>query len=59
MYLENAEELFKILSEINSNNIRSLQMYGNFLKDVIHDESSGAKLLEKADYIIKSSLVNK
>ena len=50
---------FRKLSEMNPNHIKCLQIYGNFLKDIVNDYQEGQKILEKADYIDKSSMVNK
>jgi len=35
------------LSELNSNNIKMLQTYGNFLKDIMNDTFESQRLLEK------------
>lgn len=51
--------LYKKLSDINPNHIRTLESYGHFLKDIVNDDLEGQKLLEKAAYVVKSSAVNK
>src|SRR5690349_11854860 len=35
------------LSELNSNHIRMLKLYGNFLKDILHDKFEAQRVLEK------------
>lgn len=44
---------------MNPNHIKCLEIYGNFLKDIVNDEIEGQRVLEKADYVGKSSMVNK
>ena len=51
--------MYKRLIEMNPNHIRCLTIYGNFLKEIVNDELEGARILEKADYVGKSSMVNK
>ena len=50
---------FKKLNDINPNHIKMLQIYGNYLKDIVNDEVEGQRTLEKAEYVDKSSAVNK
>lgn len=50
---------FRKLNEINPNHIKMLQIYGNYLKDVMNDDVEGQRTLEKADYVEKSAAVNK
>ena len=57
--LENNAEEFKKLTEINPNHIKCLSLYGNFLKHITGDEQEGLRIIEKANYIDKSSMVNK
>jgi hypothetical protein len=38
---------FKKLNEINPNHIKMLQIYGNFLKDIVNDDIEGQRILEK------------
>ena len=57
--VEIAAEQFKKLNEMNPNHIKCLLIYGNFLKDIVNDELEGQRILEKADYVDKSSNVNK
>lgn len=38
---------FKKLNELNPNNIKMLQIYGNFLKDIVNDDLEGQRILEK------------
>jgi PAS domain S-box-containing protein len=58
-HVEITTEQFKKLTEMNANHIRCLQIYGNFLKDIVNDDVEGQRILEKADYVDKSSMVNK
>ena len=44
---------------MNPNHIKCLNTYGYFLKDIVNDELEGSRILEKADYVGKSSMVNK
>ena len=57
--VEVTSEMFKKLNEMNPNNIKCLQIYGNFLKDIVNDDTEGQRILEKAEYVDKSSMVNK
>ena len=50
---------FKKLNDINPNHIKMLQIYGNYLKDIVNDDVEGQRTLEKAEYVDKSSAVNK
>ncbi len=38
---------FRRLNGINPNNIKMLQIYGNFLKDIVNDDLEGQRILEK------------
>lgn len=49
----------KTLCDINPNHIRCLEVYGNFLKDIVNDDVEGSRILEKAEYVAKSTVVNK
>jgi len=49
---------FKALTKINSNQIKMLQMYGYYLRDIINDEIEGQLVLEKSDYVTKSNILN-
>jgi len=44
---------------INNNHIKCLEIYGNFLKEIVNDEIEGQRILEKAEYIGKSAMINK
>ncbi len=44
---------------MNPNHIRCLEIYGNFLKEIVNDDTEGGRILEKADYVGKSAMVNK
>jgi len=56
---EQTSNEFKKLNDINPNHIKMLQIYGNYLKDIVNDEVEGQRTLEKAEYVDKSSAVNK
>ena len=58
-HIEKCEEIYKKLIEMNPNHIRCLVIYGNFLQEIVSDDTGGAKILEKANYIGKSSMVSK
>lgn len=57
--IESCQLFFDQLMDLNPNHLRALVIYGNFLKDVVSQEKKGQKMLEKANFIGKSSLVNK
>lgn len=57
--VEEISERYKKLNDINPNHIKMLQSYGQFLKNIVNDDVEGQRVLEKADYVIKSSVVNK
>ena len=58
-HIHKSSELFKLLNELNPNNVKGLQLYGNFLRLVLNDESEGKDILERATNINRSTLVNK
>jgi hypothetical protein len=45
--VEHTTELFKKLIEINTNHIKMLQIYGNFLKFIVNDDIEGQRIIEK------------
>ena len=45
--VESISDLFKKLNEMNQNHIRCLEIYGNFLKEIVNDDSEGQRILEK------------
>lgn len=57
--VEEIGERYKKLNDINPNHIKMLQSYGHFLKNIVNDDVEGQRVLEKADYVVKSSVVNK
>ncbi|CAD8089671.1 unnamed protein product [Paramecium primaurelia] len=57
--VESTSDFYKKLQEMNQNHIKCLQVYGNFLKDIVNDDVEGQRILEKAEYIQKSTAVNK
>ncbi len=44
---------------MNPNHIKCLEIYGNFLKDIVNDDVEGQRILEKSEYIGKSTVMNK
>lgn len=56
--LENIQDLFKKLIELNPNHLRCLTTYGYFLKDIVSDENESHHILEKMQYVQKSSTIN-
>ena len=44
---------------MNPNQIKCLEMYGYFLKEIVNDDVEGARILDKADYVGKSTVLNK
>ena len=44
---------FNKLNQIDSSHIRLLEIYGNYLKDVINDDNDYIKILEKVDQLSK------
>jgi PAS domain S-box-containing protein len=57
--VEETNKHFKILTTINPNQVKMLKTFGNFLKDIVNDESEAAKILEKAEYNDRTAVVNK
>ncbi|KAL4464830.1 hypothetical protein ABPG74_011391 [Tetrahymena malaccensis] len=57
--IEDAKTCFNNLCSIRQNNIRSLLIYGNFIKEVVNDEIESQVYLEKAAYVSKNTVVNK
>jgi len=45
--VESTSDLFKKLNDMNPNHIRCLEIYGNFLKEIVNDDSEGPRILEK------------
>jgi hypothetical protein len=45
--VETTAEQYKKLNEMNPNHIRCLEIYGNFLKDIVNDDIEGQRILEK------------
>jgi hypothetical protein len=39
--VEGTNELYKNLSDINPNHIKLLEIYGNFLKDIVNEDDDG------------------
>ena len=57
--METTNDLFKKLNDMNPNHIKCLEIYGNFLKEIVNDDVEGQRILEKAEYIGKSTVMNK
>lgn len=57
--VESTSEMFQKLKEINPNNIKCLQLYGNYLRDIVNDVQEGERVIERAEYADKSTTVNK
>ena len=57
--LEIINNRFKKLTNMNSNHIKSLIIYGNFLKDIANSQTESQIMLEKAESIDKGSNFNK
>jgi len=45
--VEETAEQFRRLNDINPNHIKMLQIYGNFLKDIVNDENEALRVIEK------------
>ena len=45
--VEETSDQFKKLNEMNQNNIKCLEIYGYYLKDIVNDDSEGQRILEK------------
>ncbi len=45
--IETTSDQYKKLNEMNPNHIKCLEIYGNFLKDIVNDELEGQRILEK------------
>ncbi|EGR31213.1 PAS domain S-box family protein, partial [Ichthyophthirius multifiliis] len=56
---EHCQNIYKELQQIDSNNIKCIEVYGNFLLNVINDEVEGQKLIEKLEVIQKNNQQNK
>ncbi|KAM3130308.1 hypothetical protein pb186bvf_017604 [Paramecium bursaria] len=57
--VESTNDFFKVLNDMNPNHIKCLQIYGKFLKEIVNDDVEGQRILEKSDYISKSTAQNK
>lgn len=49
--VEDSKKQFDSLNEINANHQKCLELYGKFLKEVVNDDTSGQRILEKADKV--------
>jgi len=51
---ETVKDSYSQLCAINPNHIRTLKIYGNFLKDIMNDNFEAQRIIEKAEYAEKS-----
>jgi hypothetical protein len=49
--VESTNEFFKKLIDMNPNHIKCLEIYGNFLKEIVNDGVEGDRILDKAIYV--------
>ena len=49
--VEDSRKQFDQMNELNSNHQRCLEIYGRFLKEVVNDEISGQRILERSDKV--------
>jgi PAS domain S-box-containing protein len=49
--VEDSKKQFDALNEINPNHQKCLELYGKFLKEVVNDDTSGQRILEKAEKV--------
>lgn len=57
--LDECRKIYEAISEINPNHFKTLNIFGNFIEFILNDEEESKKLLSKAEYINKSSDLNK
>lgn len=48
--VEETSDIFKKLNEMNPNHVRCLDIYGNYLKEIVNDDVEGQRILEKLNY---------
>lgn len=49
--VEDSKKQYDVLNELNPNHQKCLEMYGKFLKDVVNDDTSGQRILERAEKV--------
>lgn len=49
--VEVSKKQYDALNDLNPNHQKCLEMYGRFLKDVVNDDTSGQRILERADKV--------
>ncbi|EGR33302.1 PAS domain S-box family protein [Ichthyophthirius multifiliis] len=57
--VEQVNEKFQKLKEIYSQHIKCLEIYGNFLKNIVNDNQEGDKILDNVNYAKNSQNINK
>jgi hypothetical protein len=45
--VEKNGDLFQKLMGMNSNHIKTLEIYGNYLREIVNDDGEGQRILEK------------
>ena len=50
--VEETADIFKKLNEMNPNHVRCLDIYGNYLKEIVNDDVEGQRILEKFNYFL-------
>ncbi|EGR33954.1 PAS domain S-box family protein, partial [Ichthyophthirius multifiliis] len=53
------KQLYSELEEMNQNNIKILNCYYFFLKEIVNNNTEGNRILEKIEYVQKNSQINK
>jgi len=53
------EKQFEGISNMGVSNIKVLELYGAFLKDVVHNDAEAKRVLEKIEFMNKSEFSNK
>jgi PAS domain S-box-containing protein len=51
--VEDSRKQFDVLSDINSNHHKCLDLFGRFLKEVVNDDINGQRIIEKAQKVSK------
>lgn len=56
---EHIANLFDRISKMGINNMRVLELYGGFLKDIAHNDMEAKRIYEKLEVLNKSEASNK
>ena len=56
--LDKCRKCYQTISQMNPNHFKTLTIFGNFIKFVLNDDDESKKLLDKADYIKRSTNLN-